>query len=643
MTLLQDGDFSLLGGLDTAVSPELLSAGKYSYAENLAIVDGRLQVRPGFTCRVTLPDGKLQGMFVYSSWRTAPALIVVVSGRLYVVPSPYEDFHEVAGARLSETAERVYGQLTVQAVERLPGGALRFVSPRYLLVLQDGVSPPVVYDGQKAWYAGGLRKIPQGTHMAWAGNRLWVAQRERVFASDIANPLSFVEQETNTFGGVSYFLLPGPCTGLVLLPGQTPSIKSPLLAFTATTTTLFRSNILNRDLWTATEDFQSTIFPTLGCVAPRSIVAANGLLWWLSELGVTRLDAAKFSQESGQIQYLDREIARGLSVSGDLSSATAAAVRNWILLTVPYGGELGAHTWLLDLSPLSTLQGSTPPTWVSVWTGIRPVQWATINWQSRTRLFAISKDADGHNRLYEGLGPAGRDNGVDVPWVLETRGYTANIPRKKYFRFAEIRLLNVRGSLTLSVDWAGALRGPWKRLCQGTFTTTDGTVRAGGPLTEIATPKWPTVLFRTPDAAMAPYFQGSAPVEGPRNIEAISEEISDTAFQLRVMGSGPAAFDRIRVFMAPDREPEYGEPVEDLPDGELLVTGQPSDGTPRPVWTASAVGRAQWRNWAAETSASVESYVSEEDAKKRARQIAQQRAEWILRHEAEPVSRQIST
>lgn len=641
--LLQDGDFAFYGGLDSATPPDLLASGQWAWAENLAIIDGRLQARPGFSLRVVLPEGKPQGLFVYPARFRPPSLIAVISGRAYLVPYPYQEVHAIPGEVLSETAEIVHGQVAVQVVEVQGDGSLKLIRPRYLLMLQDGVSPAAYYDGQQVVFVRGEFSTPQGTHMAWAGNRLWVAQQEKLFASDIGNPLSFREQSYNTLGGLTYFLLPGNCTGLAVLPGQSQSIKSPLLAFTDSTTTLLRANVLNRELWLTLEDFQSLIFPTVGCVAPGSIVSANGLLWWFAEHGLTRIDAARFSQESGQLRYMDAEMVRAFPVGRQWARAVSANVKNWLLFSVPHSGVGNDHTWLLDLAPLGRLSGSANPVWVSVWTGLQVVQWASVTWRGSQRLFALVRGQDGIPRIYEGLGPPGRDDGVDFPWVLETRGFSSQTAGIKRFRFAEIHLGGIRGNLTGKVSWAGVNRGTWKTLTEFDFKAAEGNILAGRPMTELKAWAPQERRFRTPDVISMDLPAGDPDgAEGPRNTLDTSIESEDTAFQLRLEGSGRVEFLRLRVFMEALREETFGAPVEKDPNPVVVgLDGGSETDLEQGFWEAESSARAQWRNWAGAASAKVQSWACQADAEKRARQLARARAEWILRRIAHPYRREI--
>jgi hypothetical protein len=574
-------------------------------------------------------------------------LLSFVDGVAHATNFPYTGYRVVAGEQMSPDAPKVYMESTTKAVERSFDYSVKLITPLSMTMVQDGLSAAAYYDGRVMARPTGNYRTPMGTCMAWVGARLWVARREKLFASDIADPFSFYEQQFNTLGGLNYFMLPGQCTGLSPIPGTNTAVKTPLLAFTNDTTTMFLSNILQRDLWATTPDFQSPMFSSLGCVSPRSIVALNGMLWWFSAFGQTRLDAAAASYVSTKIDYLDREMARSAkNMSGNMSGITCAGFENFLLSSVPYASKKNVHTWVYDASTSKTLTEELPPAWASIWTGINPVQWALIRTDGNSRLFCASADADGNNRIYEAFTGERRDGGCDIPWRMESRAYAAGGSNRKHFRFMEYALSELDGQVDLNISWAGANRGRWKTIAQPTFNAQPGNIDATRVYEyddQLYGMKKQSRRARTQDVRDLPEDSlTSAGVEGDIYQVEVEKEAVDTAFQVAFEGSGPCAIRALRLFMDPERDPDGGmvdNPEED--DHFVRVDGGAAksevDLRVDPVsYTATKTETARIGNLSFTGTATIVSTISQSDADKRASQIARQRAENRIRRDSEP-------
>lgn len=636
--VIQDGDTRFAKGMDSVSDPFTLGPESYIYGLNMVNRGGAMQTRPGYRVVFTLPEGIPQGLKVFIPRKGDPTMLGIVSGKVYVSKNPFKEYNQVAGAELYSQSTQVWDAMTTQSVERNADGSLRLISPRKLLFLQDGVSSPVYYDGHVLTYVRGAGKTPQGTAMAWAGSRLWVANGERLFAGDIGDPTSNLEQTTNQLGGISYYILPGSCTALAPLPGAGSSVvKSPLVAFTASSTTLFRSNILNRSLWPTTEDFQTDLFPNIGCVAPRSVVNHSGMLWWFSEFGTMRLDSAQNSYISGQMDFVDREMTRSSrNLNSDLSGVCSAHYENFLLTSVPHASTKNQHTWVYDANTNNRLNEEFPSAWAGIWTGLNPVEYVSIRINGRNRIFCLSADNDGQNRVYELFVEERRDNGCDFPWAMESRLYTGGNASRKHLRFLEYALSELAGEVHLKFSWAGT-RGRWKSFGKPVFHAVEGNVVADRVYEYTDTLyalKKQARTARTEDVRdIQEDTLTSSGVEGNVfKIEAEKETI-DTAFQFRIDGSGPCAIRMLRVFMDQESDPETG--MQDNPeeadhfvrfDGAASKEESDLDEAPE-TFTSTKTARARIGNYAAEASAVIVSGISQADADKRAECVARARAE----------------
>jgi hypothetical protein len=653
---IKDGDIKFDRGLDSLSDIMSLPPGNYGWGVNMLNRGGVLQSRPGFDWMFTLPQGLFQGLSVFVPALGTPVLVAFVSGTGYVSSYPYKQFTQIQGATMSVTAKNVYTAQCVQSVQSNADGSLSLIAPRQLLICQDGLNPPAYFDGRILTAITGAGVTPQGTYIAWAGSRLWVAQNNLVFASDISNPLSFLEQTYNTLGGVQYFTLPDICTGLAPMPGA-PNVNTPLLAFTKTTTTMFQATILNRTLWPTTANFQTEIFPTVGCLASRSIASVSGLLWWMSAIGLTRLDSAQASAFTTQIYRIDRELARSsYNIGDDMSGICSATYENFVLTSVPSANLLNRHTWVYDASAnnlasqnaVSYLTTAWSTVWASIWTGVQPVQWASLTLGKVSRLFCASVDTDGNNRVYEAFSKYKRDNGCDFPWAMESRAYTGGTPDRKHFRFMVYSLSELQGEVTMRISWAGAIRGRWKKISTPTFYAEEGSLNATVPLsanTQIFALKKQSRIASTEDVRDRPEDEfSSAGIEGLVEPIAPDKEEVDVGFQFRIEGSGPCAIRSIDVYMDPEPKRDYGEPSKiDKPgehyvqfDGAAASSLDKLENSVPEVYTESYTATAEWNNFVGTATATISGTISQADSAKRALQVAYARAQQYLEETATP-------
>lgn len=631
-----DGDTNFAPGMNSVSQGLELPEGSFPIAVNMINRGGVLRARPGFDWRYTLPDGELQGFHSFIPRRGFPQQVAVVAGQVYVADYPFREYRAVPGATMSPLAKQVFFAQATKSVEQNSDGSIKLVEPKNLLMLQDGINPPAFYDGSRVTAITGDLVTPQGSFMAWDGRRLWVARDEKVFASDIANPLSFVEQQFNTLGGLSFYIVPGKVTGM----GMTTGVNLPqLLVFTATTTTTFQSNIADRTLWDSTPQFQRTIFPSIGCVSQRSIVSRSGEISWYSQFGWTTLDTAAITMQSVETKFMDGEMIRSKSrLSNDLSRIAAGVHDNFLMVSVPHSSLFNAHTWVHDASPDTSKDSQTPDAWASVWTGVQPVEWSSVEMTGTTRIFFASKDKDGKNRVYEAFGRLGKDNGVDLPWSVEFRPYTGKTVEPKYIIWAELFLGDILGQLDLRVSWSGAARGRWKSLLITNFKAGEGNVDAKR-------------LYESNDVFYAYKAQSRQPrtqeagnlPQDPLtscNIELETIETIDSAYQIRLDGSGQVAIKMVRVALdvVPDpptrtvAQPETEEKFVRY-DGAASKDSSDLDAPPE-SFTSAKTARARFLNFIFDETATVVSILSQADADKRAQQAAAAKAEQALRDAA---------
>lgn len=590
---LVDGDTTLALGMNSLLHPSQLDPGFFAQSMNTLNRGGIVQTRPGYRCLFAMPDGKLQAMVLFRPKQAAEQIVFVVDGQVYVSDIPFTSYRLLTNVLLADTADQVQWVVAEKSVETNEDGSLSFITPKSVLILQDGVSPPVYFDGSESGHLRNTNPIlntltPLGGPMAWVGDRLWVARGSKVFASDIADPFSFTDD--TYLGGVPYFILPDDVTAMAVLP----SIQyQQLLVFTRDSTTLFQANIRDRSSWANTADFQKVVLPNVGCIAPKSIHAHYGLLWWFSNFGLTSLDAASVTSNTSRLPYSDNEmsVSKG-RLDGNLSGVVVSSFENYLMVSVPYGDAYNRHTWVLDNSVADTLVGKLPSVWNTYWTGTRPVEWSSGEVQGVQRIFHASVDYDGVNRLWEAFLPERRDNGCPITCTFESRGYFSKLPlQDKEYRYADLFFTELIGDVDIGVFWGGASRGPYKQVVAKRVHCTQGSLRYDRELVadeDVFSLKKQSRRIRTQDVRLLDEDNQTS-----CGLEYKTRETIDDSFQLFIVWSGEAALSGLRMFFDPVNDDLSAKCEEDEDDGKeraVRFDGESMVGTLDDVLDTLAVG-----------------------------------------------------
>lgn len=424
--------------------------------------------------------------------------------------------------------------------------------------------PNVVVEGSSE-----RSETPLGGPMCWSGDRLWVARDNKLFASDISDPLSFVENAYAAEGG--FFLLPERIVAMA----EIPALEIPqLLVFTETQTWIFQSGIRDRSTWKATPYFQRQLFPDIGAASHRAVCSQYGLIWWFSMTGLTNMNAAAQSRISSELLAKDAEMAvsKG-NLSPCVDRVAMAAFENYLLCSVPSGHRYNHHTWVMDASVVASLQGSSGPAWNSYWTGTRPVEWTKGPVDGVLRIFHLSVDQDGKNRLWEAFTPDRADNTLPVTCFVETKTHNdfsqkaTGLDLKK-FLFAELNFAELVGNVSAAVYWSGT-RGRYKRIATFDFVASEGPYQLGHDVDTTRAGYLPqTRIVRTP-AVQPKVDECSVCGTESRRLDNV-----DFGYSLLVVWSGRAALRSYRLFADPEEESGTGAAISTLTEtGPKIVEG----------------------------------------------------------------------
>lgn len=474
-------------GVDSVSDPLSVPPGHARWAVNALNKGAAWKTRPGYAIRFdsgVSANQEPRGLEMFYPKNGTPTLVKAVSDRLRIAPYPFDEWIELPFAfPIAPGSSPVYMTQCIMGAETQPDGSLKLLNSYPVMIIQDGLSRAKSWDGSQLIVlnpdpdgegSGSIllatpnefAQTPIGRFGIWVGNRYWVAQGNRLYASNFLEPIKFTETLGIAEGG--YFTLPDVITGM----GKTADEKT-LVVFTATTTSTFQIN-LPRNVWTATPGFQTEILPNIGCVAHRSIINMYGMLWWYSRGGWINLDAALSSYRSSRIHYKDNNMMRSkANMADDKSGICAGSFDNYTTVSVPSGDLSNAHTWVMDQMPNEADNEQGNPVWSGIWTGIRPVQWVTAEVGGKSRCFVLSRDRLPNSatsitaQVWEVFTKSPVDIGVDIlgdeadtfspiPVSIETRYLTESTKMMKTYFYIRALVSGLRD--TCQHVWSYASR-----------------------------------------------------------------------------------------------------------------------------------------------------------------------------------------
>lgn len=542
---LADPDVTFFRGAKSDSDPGQLPLGYYWSGLNVINQGGVISCRPGNHCLITFPGGKLQGAAIFKPKLGLERMLAAVEGRVFVAEYPFLVYKQLTNIQFSPHAKQLFFTMTEQTAQRLTTdqtSAIEAIAPKAVMIMQDGgFTAPAFYDGSDDGHIrNNLFETPAGGPMVWIGDRLWVAIGSAVKASDIGNPFSF--REELYLGGADAFLFDSDVTAMV----ATPSLDIPqLLVFTESKTSIIQANVRERNTWNTIANFQREIF-NVGCVSNRSVVSHFGQLMWFSSAGIVFFDSAALAQQSARLPIRDNEMAISkINIGGDLGLIAGAAFGQYLLMSVPSGDLFNKETWVLNGASLETLTDASGPSWAGVWTGTRPVQWVFGTIAGKERIYHVSTDEDGENRLWEAFTPDRLDNGCPITWAVELRGYFGQTTQSQKppgeeveFRYAKVALTAIEETLDFGVFYAGGMRGAYKQILNRRIRASRGNIDTNVEITAdslLFAFKAQSRTLRTADVkSVLDDETGSCPVERHKN------ENVDESFQLLLVGHGPA-------------------------------------------------------------------------------------------------------
>ena len=485
-------------GVNSIRNPWALAENQVKWAVNCQFRGGIAQTRPGQSMRLSLPPGNFQGGIFFASnkeFKAAqdntpaqiytpegtgsdayelPYIVFAVNGKVYYSPFPlvqpksWADY-QLKGITLDSKVKQFTFTLATQSAQTSTGGDITITPSHRMVFIQDGISSPAYWDGSNKT---GIQSadIPVGYWSAYSGNRLWIANKNIVIASDLGDPTSYKERVTGSTRGD--FAFTRPITGLVNYVGQNNDQK--LYIFTDRSTYAIASGILDRTTWSTTQNFQTILYPNVGCIAGKSIAFQAGQMWWYSQGGLVSADVAGNAYLSSQVLYKDVEMVRAKAyMAPDLTGICAASFENYLLYSIPYLEPLNSATMVMDWAIAAEMGQQRIPAWCGVWTGTRPVEWTTGVVDGQPRCFHFSVDYSATNDgSYISLWESFMPNRVDTYLKMNQDGTTTDLYSRIYaqvetallgdgldykqFVYAELECAEIGGTVDLKAAYRGS-------------------------------------------------------------------------------------------------------------------------------------------------------------------------------------------
>jgi hypothetical protein len=485
-------------GINSVRNPWALPENQVKWAVNSQFRGGIAQTRPGQSMRLSLPPGNFQGGILFLSnkqFKAAdattlnqiydtngegveadelPYIVFAVNGKVYWSPFPLtqpQDWKpfQLTNVSLDPDVSQFCFTLATKSANISSGGDVSVTPSHRVLFIQDGVNSPVYWDGSNTTGVQ-TSSIPTGFWMAYSGNRLWVANKNIVLASDLGDPTSWLERTTGT--GRGDFSFTRPVTALVNYVGQNNDQK--LYVFTDRETYALASGIYDRTTWTTTANFQTILFPNVGCIAGKSIAFQAGQMWWFSQGGLVSADVAGNAYLSSQVLYKDVEMVRAKAyMAGNQTGICAASFENYLMYSIPYLEPLNSATMVMDWAIAAENGSQRIPAWCGVWTGTRPVEWTSgvVNGQPRCFHFSVDYSAT-NDGSYISLWESFMPNKVDSYLSINADGTTTELFNRIYsqvetallgdgmdykqFVYAELECCEIGGTVDVKASYRGS-------------------------------------------------------------------------------------------------------------------------------------------------------------------------------------------
>ena len=541
---LVDTQSTLIEGMNQSRDPGLIGEQQAALLRNISVRGGKARSRPRFVRRMDLPAGKMQGAKIF---KTTGTLIVSVSGRVYEVDPNSWTSEELTtdDDRNNANQPRHYYESTVSS-----------------LVIQDGQSKPVIYDGARIRRAKS-DEVPVGTAMAYGNGRLAVAinRGSDVRIGDIRKPnhqseLKFTEWTSLSGGGDISF--PG-IKSLSYLPViDTGSGHGPLIVGCDDSVYTLRTQITQRDLW-AEVSFQTVLLPTRGITGAKAATAVNQDLFFRSSDGLRSIRTSTADYGAPGLAPLSVEVRKRFDYDTEflLEDAQVVLFNNRLLIThspfIYSNRSMAQGLIAYNFDSISGRGMKSPPVYDGEWDEMLIADITTGMIDGVNRCLITGRDEDGQNALWELLPEQYASPADSVTSVFESRIMYGDSPgtTKRLVR-ADLWFSDIAGNLSARIYFRPAHYPYWIHWQDFNSTVTG-----------------------TPENWASVRNQRRAPLKTKSPIETVDPQtgvpyIHAEGFQIRVEWDGVAQLDHAQVWQERLSDPTFVD--DELLEAPITVT-----------------------------------------------------------------------
>jgi hypothetical protein len=489
--IILDGQY--VGGVDSLLYPTDLAQGTYAWAVNVVNRGGIVQTRPGKRKIASFCGRRGHGHYWVRTIDDLNYEMVAIDGKIYWSALPFGGgWTQLAGVTFDPNAPWIYFSNSVQALKYDDSNNIVILpNPKNIVFMQDGTSQPCYWDLSDfssgvvngSYVTGNPRKpMPIGTAMLWQDNRIWLAQGELVFASDLLYGASFTEEEY--LASQTGFRFPRKVINLYPAPVQGVQV------YTESSFHSLQSFIQDRTTWSTTPNFQQDVNLEIGLVGPFAYALLHGMPWLMTHRGIISYDRALTTNLTTVILTADGEMMRSKDLFGpDVSGVVIGTWENILLVAVPASCVQNRHTWIMDAGIAEKLNNTQGACWTGIWVGTYPIQFTSPIFNGTQHNYELAYSAgflalnagdspspqpetgmalQANIHLWENFIPNQIDNSETlVQCSLETKAFTLTTDDYYRFVFAEFMLVNLKGVVPVQVYVTG-LAGNYQPL----FSTT---------------------------------------------------------------------------------------------------------------------------------------------------------------------------
>jgi len=576
---IYDGFVTLERGMDSGRTAASLPANQVSFAVNTTFRGGYPKTRPGFKkCPLKFPDsdgdldetlvaafsdGLFQGAEYYDGGLSPSSILTSIGGSIYKIAVE-------SGFTVQDISPSTLNSSTLPQAW--------FCQGEEFMLINDGQSKTIVYDGGTTTRLSKDDDLPVGTAMAYVNGRIWVTLPNRLafMAGDIAYGSSgtpekeyrdaILKQTENDYlneGG--YFGMPSNCGGIVALKAtnnlDTSLGQGPLLILTPNLVASVQAPF-DRTVWKDLNyPIQTVALLSYGAVSEGSVVNVNGDLFYRAEDGIRSFAMARRDFGQWGNTPISAEMNRVLEYDTRflLEYSSATVFDNRLLVTAsPYivQGHGIAHRGLsvLDFDILSRMAGAQQPAWDGLWTGLNILKLVKGRFAGKERCFAFALNGAKQIELWEVTLSDPHDSGdvgdTPIEWYPETRAFDFQSPFDlKNLEFGELWLDELRGTVGIKafyrpdeyakwIAWHGA---GWDETATDTFAAPNSTAPPEPPRTQSRS----KMRLPNPDST----------------VDEVEERPFKQFFRMQVMlrFTGHCRLKQVRLVARPEQEQARGE------------------------------------------------------------------------------------